>query len=76
MLHSVSDMEHTVMTPNENDLLTVSHVARELETSEGSVRRRADIGELPCVRTVSGERLFRAGDIARVRTAQSEKSRS
>jgi hypothetical protein len=56
----------------ENALLHVADVARRLNTSEGSVRRRADAGQLPCVRTVRGERLFRPDAIEEVRTQERE----
>jgi predicted site-specific integrase-resolvase len=56
----------------ENALLHVADVARRLGTSEGSVRRRADAGQLPCVKTIRGERLFRADAIEEVRTQERE----
>jgi hypothetical protein len=60
----------------ENALLHVADVARRLGTSEGSVRRRADAGQLPCVKTIRGERLFRADVIEHVRTQESETSQA
>jgi excisionase family DNA binding protein len=61
----------------ENVLLHVADVARRLNTSEGSVRRRADAGQLPCVKTIRGERLFRADAIERhVRTQERDASQA
>jgi hypothetical protein len=60
----------------ENPLLHVADVARRLGTSEGSVRRRADAGQLPCVKTIRGERLFRADAIEHARTLERETSQA
>jgi hypothetical protein len=43
--------------------LTTSPVARELESSESYVRREADAGRLPSIRTVTGVRIFRKTDV-------------
>lgn len=43
--------------------LTTSSVARELESSESYVRREADAGRLPMIRTVTGSRIFRKVDV-------------
>ena len=46
-------------------LLTTSTVARRLHKSEGTVRRLANLGILPFVRTSNGERLFSPADVDR-----------
>jgi hypothetical protein len=47
-----------------NNLLTVSFVARELETSEQNVRRMSNRGVLTCTRLSNGARVFRREDVA------------
>jgi excisionase family DNA binding protein len=49
-----------------NDLLTPSDAARVLGLSPDSVRVLSDNGRLPGMRTVSGRRLFRRGDVDRL----------
>jgi excisionase family DNA binding protein len=49
-----------------NDLLTPSDAARVLGLSPDSVRVLSDSGRLPALRTVSGRRLFRRGDVDRL----------
>jgi excisionase family DNA binding protein len=49
-----------------NDLLTPSDAARVLGLSPDSVRVLSDSGRLPAMRTVSGRRLFRRGDVDRL----------
>lgn len=46
-----------------DELLTPSDAARVLGLSADSVRALADAGKLPMLRTVSGRRLFRRGDV-------------
>jgi excisionase family DNA binding protein len=53
-------------TPDPNDLLTPSDAARVLGLSADSVRVLSDNGRLPAMRTVSGRRLFRRGDVDRL----------
>jgi excisionase family DNA binding protein len=53
-------------TPNPNDLMTPSDAARVLGLSADSVRVLSDSGRLPAMRTVSGRRLFRRGDVDRL----------
>ena len=53
-------------TPDPNDLLTPSDAARVLGLSADSVRVLSDSGRLPAMRTVSGRRLFRRGDVDRL----------
>jgi excisionase family DNA binding protein len=48
------------------DLLTPSDAARVLGLSADSVRVLSDNGRLPAMRTVSGRRLFRRGDVDRL----------
>jgi excisionase family DNA binding protein len=59
----MSDMTDT---PNPNDLMTPSDAARVLGLSADSVRVLSDSGRLPAMRTVSGRRLFRRGDVDRL----------
>jgi excisionase family DNA binding protein len=47
-------------------LLTVSRVAKILETSEATVRALERRGELPATRTSSGIRLFDSDVVARI----------
>jgi Helix-turn-helix domain len=46
--------------------ITVSQVARIREESERTVRRRAARGELPCIRTEAGVRLFDRAEMERL----------
>jgi excisionase family DNA binding protein len=60
---------------NPDDLMTPSDAARVLGLSADSVRVLGDTGRLPALRTVSGRRLFRRGDVEhlaaeRARTAR------
>lgn len=50
---------------HDSELVGVSRVARALNTSEGTVRRLANLGRLPHVR-VNGQRLFELGVVERV----------
>jgi len=52
--------------PDPNDLMTPSDAARVLGLSADSVRVLSDSGRLPAMRTVSGRRLFRRGDVDRL----------
>lgn len=47
----------------ESPALTVVDLSRWLGVSESTVRRRADRGELPCVRSPGGQRLFPLEDL-------------
>ena len=47
-------------------LLTTGRVARMLDASETTVRHMARRGELPCVVTESGIRLFQRVDVERL----------
>jgi len=49
-----------------DDLMTPSDAARVLGLSADSVRVLSDSGRLPAMRTVSGRRLFRRGDVDRL----------
>jgi len=63
------------MTDDE-DLLTTSPTAHLLKVAEMTVRAMADRGELPCVRTSTGARLFRRQDVERLAcTLQQERER-
>lgn len=46
-----------------NELMTPSEAARVLGLSADSVRALSDGGRLPTLKTVSGRRLFRRGDV-------------
>jgi excisionase family DNA binding protein len=48
------------------DYLTTSPSAHILKVAEMTVRAMADRGELPCVRTSTGARLFRRADVERL----------
>jgi excisionase family DNA binding protein len=54
---------NNVPVADPNDLLTPSDAARVLGLSPDSVRVLSDSGRLPGMRTVSGRRLFRRGDV-------------
>lgn len=54
------------MTPHHddaNDLISVSEAARMIERSGDQLRAYADAGRIPVIRTRSGQRLFKAGDV-------------
>lgn len=54
----------------DDELLTTSHAARDLKCSEQTVRRLQASGQLPAIKTTSGQRLFRRSDLDRVRDAR------
>jgi excisionase family DNA binding protein len=71
------ETQETATSPN--DLMTPSDAARVLGLSADSVRVLGDTGRLPALRTVSGRRLFRRGDVEhlaaeRARTARAAAS--
>jgi len=68
---------HTSQTVSStlDELLSTSCVARELDCSENNVRRLADLGVLKCVRTSTGQRLFRRHEIVRLREERSAVTR-
>jgi excisionase family DNA binding protein len=49
---------------------TTSTAARVLGVSEATVRRMAERGDLPSIRTSSGLRLFRSESLTRAREAR------
>ena len=57
---------------NPDDLMTPSDAARVLGLSADSVRILSDSGRLPALRTVSGRRLFRRGDVDRLAAERAE----
>jgi excisionase family DNA binding protein len=57
-----------------NDLLTPSDAARVLGLSPDSVRVLSDSGRLASMRTVSGRRLFRRGDVDRLAADRAQQS--
>lgn len=58
----MKQVSHAEVT-SEDELLTPSAAARMLLKSEGSVLLYATNGQLPCVRTTTGMRLFRRADL-------------
>jgi excisionase family DNA binding protein len=57
------------------DFQTTSKAARILDCAEPTVRSMADRGELPCIRTSTGARLFRRADLERFARKQEAKIR-
>ena len=47
--------------------LTVTHAAHQLKTSEATIRRMYERGELPGIRRSNGARWFRQSDVDAVR---------
>ena len=66
MNHTTTPTNHVPRTPDPNDLMTPSDAARVLGLSADSVRVLSDSGRLPALRTISGRRLFRRGDVDRL----------
>jgi excisionase family DNA binding protein len=62
----MNQINHTLHTPDPDDLMTPSDAARILGLSADSVRVLSDSGRLPALRTVSGRRLFRRSDVDRL----------
>lgn len=60
-------------TTDPNDLMTPSDAARILGLSADSVRVLSDNGRLPAMRTVSGRRLFRRGDVDRLAAQRAQR---
>jgi excisionase family DNA binding protein len=61
-----------------SEVMTVSEAARALDKSAQTVREWADVGKLPSVRTVGGQRIFKRVDVERIRVtllANGEKDR-
>lgn len=58
------------MTPDQ-ELLTSGEVAARFRVGPSTVRRWADTGLIPSLRTPSGQRRYRASDIERVIAADS-----
>lgn len=54
--------------------LGVKHAAAQLDLSEASVKRLANLGEIPCLRDSSRRRLFDPDEIERVRIARAERN--
>ena len=61
-------------TTDPNDLMTPSDAARILGLSADSVRVLSDNGRLPAMRTVSGRRLFRRGDVDRLAAQRAQRA--
>ena len=61
-------------SPDPNDLMTPSDAARVLGLSADSVRVLSDSGRLPAMRTVSGRRLFRRGDVDRLAAERAQQN--
>lgn len=64
MSSSAASPHSSVNAHTEDDLLTVSVVARDTGKSEAAVRKAADSGRLPVIRTSTGQRLFRRGAVS------------
>jgi DNA-binding transcriptional MerR regulator len=61
----------TLLQIDENDPLeTTSPAARIALVSENTLRRKADNGLVPSIRTATGVRLFRRSDLIRLRDAK------
>jgi excisionase family DNA binding protein len=58
-----------------DELMTPSDAARILGLSADSVRALSDAGRLPTLRTVSGRRLFRRGDVEKLASDRARKKR-
>jgi excisionase family DNA binding protein len=54
----------------DQDLLTTSDVARELDISESWIRRLTNLGRLPALRTSNGTRIFSGRDVNAFRVAR------
>ena len=54
------------MKRDPDELMTPSDAAHVLGLSADSVRAMSDSGRLPTLRTVSGRRLFRRGDVEKL----------
>src|SRR5215468_4594262 len=65
---------HTGHSPDPDDLMTPSDAARVLGLSADSVRVLSDSGRLPAMRTVSGRRLFRRGDVDRLAAERAQQT--
>lgn len=61
-------------SPDPDDLMTPSDAARVLGLSADSVRVLSDSGRLPAMRTVSGRRLFRRGDVDRLAAERAQQT--
>jgi excisionase family DNA binding protein len=57
-----------------NDLMTPTDAALVLGVSADSVRTYADTDKLPCLRTVTGRRLFKRSDVEALRVQRETKS--
>jgi len=67
-------MNTDMNTQDPNDLMTPSDAARILGLSADSVRVLCDNGRLPGMRTISGRRLFRRGDVDRLAAERAQHS--
>lgn len=55
------------VNPPPGRLLTIRQAADALGVGQGALRRWADAGKVPCVRTLSGQRRFEPAVIDRIR---------
>ncbi len=63
------------MARNPDELMTPTEAAHILGLSADAVRSMSDSGRLPTLRTVSGRRLFRRGDVEELARARGQKGR-
>ena len=55
--------KETVPASADDPYLETSGAARRRKCSENTIRNKANSGELPHIKTDTGERLFRASDV-------------
>jgi hypothetical protein len=64
------------MTKTDTDVwLNTSHASRVLGCAEATTRAQADRGEIPCIRTTRGTRLFRLEDVLRLAAERAARHR-
>jgi excisionase family DNA binding protein len=73
-INQTHSLSHSPPTPDPEDLMTPSDAARVLGLSADSVRVLSDSGRLPAMRTVSGRRLFRRGDVDRLAAERAQQT--
>jgi hypothetical protein len=61
---------------SDDELLTTSPTARELDVSPQAVILWEKLGILPAIKTASGQRLFRRGDVRRLKAERLARKRA
>jgi DNA-binding transcriptional MerR regulator len=61
---------------SDSDLLTTTPAALELQVSPQAVIQWEKRGILPAIKTANGQRLFRRGDIERLKRERAERKRA